>query len=438
MRERFVMGSLVAQRALIVAGAFLLASSTIGGAYTLKTRHTFCQNQGCPDGSYPETGLIMDQTGAVYGTTTGGGVNGDYGVAFRLTISDHKITYARLHSFCKKTNCSDGQRPNGVLVIDTQGNLYGTAPISGQSHRSGLVFELSPSGSGWKYTVLYRFCSQPNCADGGEPGVGLAYEGQSTGAPWDGASPLYGTTFIGGKYDNGVVYQLTRSGSVWTQTAIHNFQSSSYPNNLLVDSSGNIFGTTSEGGKYGGGLMFKLSFSNGSWSTSVLHNFCNQTNCADGSFPVGLMVMDASGNLYGTTQNGGSGQECGGNAGCGVVFERGAGGTYSVLYNFCSVNQCVDGLQPNELLVESSGNLLGGAFYGGSANSGVFFELVNNAGSWSETVLYNFCSQTGCTDGQYPGGGLLMNAAGDIWGTSLYGGSGKCTYGCGTVFEFVP
>lgn len=421
-----------APRVLIVAGAFLLASVTICGAFTLKTRHNFCRDQFCSDGAIPFAGLITDQAGAVYGTATGGGAN-NYGVVFRLVISGQKITYSRLHSFCKKPDCSDGADPKSVLVIDQAGNLYGTAAESTTgSSPSGVVFELSPSSNGWKYSVLYRFCSQSNCTDGGTPEVGLAYQGQSSGTPWDGTSPLYGTTDLGGKYGNGVVYQLTKSGSAWTETVIHAFQSSKHANSLLVDSSGSLFGTTDQGGKYGAGLMFRLSFSNGSWSESVLRNFCNQTNCTDGANPLGLLAMDASGNLYGVTAAGGSSQAC--VNGCGVVFERSAGGTYSVLYSFCSLSQCADGYLPEELLLESSGNLLGGTFDGGTADSGVLFELVNNSGSWSESVLYNLCSKTGCTDGWSVRGGLLEDSAGDIWGITVSGGVADE----GTVFELVP
>ena len=128
----------------------------------------------------------------------------------------------------------------------------------------------------------------------------------------------------------GAIYGLTKDGSLWNFSVIHNFDSAQYPNPPAVSAAGDIFGTLEQGGKYNSGIMYRID--NGTWYTVVLHNFCNTANCADGAFPQSRLLIDSSGNLFGTTSWGGA---C--DAHCGVVFERTAGGYYSVLYNFCSL-----------------------------------------------------------------------------------------------------
>ena len=418
--------------ATVAVLAFVPGPLSHASAYTLKTLHTFCQQgSSCADGVLPQ-GLIMDSAGAVYGVTSEGGSSG-YGTAFKLSVSGHKVTFARLHTFCVKVNCTDGADPQGLLVIDRDGQLYGTAFVGLYGY--GVAFELSHASGHWRYTVLYNFCpQQTTCPDGEIPTTGLAYKGQASGQPWDETSPLFGTTSLGGAFGNGVVFELQKSGSSWKETVIHSFKSSSAPNSLLVDSAGNIFGTNQTGGTNGRGLLYRLAA--GTWTESTLHNFCDASNCTDGADPGGNIVVDGSGDLFGTTLGGGTGEAaCTGSPGtaapCGVVFERSAGGSYSVLYDFCPASGCTDGAEPDDLVLDATGNLLGSTSQGGAGANGVVFGLTNNSGQWSQAVLHDFCTQAGCTDGYWPLG-LLQDSVGDIWGVGQEGGKNN---GHGTIFE---
>ena len=300
--------------------------------------------------------------------------------------------------------------------------------------RSGSIFSLTRGAKGWGLRVLHTFSGdEATC-------FGLAYQGQESGAPWNGTSPLFGVTDTGGQYGNGYVYELKPSG--WTYTDIHNFQTSSYPNRPLVDATGNVFGTVINGGKYGGGLMYKLAA--GTWGETVLHNFCAGA-CAEGARPVGKLLMDAAGNLFTMTRDGGLGA-CNEGDGCGVVSERTAGGSYNVLYKLCSLANCADGADPGNagLIMDSAGHLFGTTNGGGSAlhcasqldgGCGVAFELTESGGSWSEAVLHPFCNWDNCGDGSYPDASLALDGAGDLFGTTLLLGA----HGDGgTVFELIP
>ena len=169
----------------------------------------------------------------------------------------------------------------------------------------------------------------------------------------------------------------------------------------------------------------------------VLYSFCPQSGCADGAQPVAGLIMDAAGNLYGTTRIGGAGVDCGGPS-CGVVFKLAPDGTQTVLYSFCPQSGCADGAGPRAgLLMDAAGNLYGTTFSGGAQGSGVVFKLAPDG---TETVLYSFCSQANCTDGLQPFAGLIMDAAGNLYGTTKVGGTGGTggAFGQGVVFKLAP
>ena len=190
-----------------VLGLLTLAgASNSAFAYTEKTLRAFCQERKCADGSHPHD-LAMDQSGNLYGVTDSGGKH-QGGSVFEYTPSTG--AYNVLYSFCKEANCADGRFPYRVkLVIDAAGNLYGTTGEYGpNSSFGGVVFELVRGESGWQYKILYAFCAEVNCADGGGPATGVTYVGASTDAPYDGVSPLYGTTAFEGPYGRGVVFEL--------------------------------------------------------------------------------------------------------------------------------------------------------------------------------------------------------------------------------------
>lgn len=414
----------------MIFGAAAIASLTCGGAYahraapqyTEKTLHAFCAWKNCKDGIGPFA-LVRDRSGNLYGVTLG---LDDYARVFKHDPITRKYTV--LYRF------GAGYSYPSDPIVDTDGNLYG-AMQNGGTHDDGVVYKLAYNGSSWTYSVLHAFAG----ADGRGP-VGLTYAGKSAGAPWDGSSPLFGVGTVGGGSDNGVAYELTHSGSTWQETVIHDFTAGKYPNELTMDSAGNLFGTTQQGGKYGAGLMYKLAA--GTWTQSVLWNFCHSEGCPDGDGPLGRLLIDAAGNVFGTTFGGGdTNKECPGNGGpggCGVVFERPAAGGYQVIYKFMSY---VDGANPKgSLIMDSAGNLLGAAD-GGANASGVVFELENAGGSWSESNLYAFCSKVNCADGDHPNTTIIQDAAGHIYGTAFGGGWGKhCgdLHSCGTLFRLTP
>ncbi|MBV8888482.1 MAG: VCBS repeat-containing protein [Alphaproteobacteria bacterium] len=376
------------------------------------------------------------------------------------------------YSFCAYLGCPDGYRPNGALVMDAAGNLYGTTFSGGIQNtsnlcgvnRCGVVFELTPNGTGWTETVLYRFCSQTNCADGQRPNPGSLVI--------DGAGNLYGTTGYGGTGVScgngcGVVFELSpnRQRTAWTETVLYSFCPQSkcadgaFPNGgLLVDATGNLYGTTTEGGgtacpsnSAGCGVVFELSPNQQqtAWTETVLYRFCQKSKCTDGGLPNTGLIMDGSGNLYGTTNTGGANtvaNVC--SYGCGAAFEltpnqARTAWSEAVLYSFCSQANCSDGALPSAgLVIDASGYLYGTTYGGGYQNfctgiigCGVVFELVpGQQAEWTEMVLYDFCAQTNCLDGFQPFAGLLIDRTGNLYGTAQNGGA----YTFGTAFELAP
>jgi hypothetical protein len=426
----------ILHRVLTIAALIALAAVPASGApnYKLKLLHAFCKLKDCTDGLTPDGGLLQDSTGALYGATSTGGKY-DEGLVFKLIQNGTTWTEYVLHNFCK-SSCTDGANPVGDLIMDKDGNLYGVTffGYGGHGANGGTFFKLTNEGNGWKFSLLLNFNTHVS--------FGLAYAGQSKGAPWDGHSPLFGTTLLGGHYQNGTVFELTTDGSKWTYTTIHTFQSASGPNPVLVDSAGNIWGTACCNAKFLAGELYKLA--PGTWKQTIVKNFCSAVACSDGSYPVGRLLMDASGNLFGVTYGGGT-TGCAQNQGCGVAFERSAGGTYSVIYTFCSLANCADGSNPYYagLTEDKSGHLFGTTLNGGSGANcskkggcGTAFELSNNGGgSWSESVLHSFCNFANCGDGALPQAPVNVIATGEVFGTTTdLGAHGNG----GTVFELVP
>jgi uncharacterized repeat protein (TIGR03803 family) len=207
-----------------------------------------------------------------------------------------------------------------------------------------------------------------------------------------------------------------------------------FPNGLILDGEGNLYGTTGLGGAYGHGAVFELSpNTHGSWTESVLYSFCSADNCSDGDEPAAGVIFDGSGNLYGTTNRGGA--QSGG-----VVFKvtPRAGGrwTESVLHSFCSNSNCGDGKESDAgLIFDGAGNLYGTTLAGGSEGEGVVFKLKPRTdGRWTESVLYSFCSAANCSDGSEPLAGLIFDGTGNIYGTTAIGGA----QGWGVAFVLIP
>jgi len=422
----------------MAALALAFAIAPAASAYTEKTLHSFCTESDCGDGETPRDGLLMDSSGDLYGTTEFGGKY-NKGLLFKLIPNAKKTKYTEhiLKNFCAKAGCPDGTYPDSELIMDVDGNIYGTTEGGGK-HADGAVFKMRPVANGWAFSIIHSFCgSPPNCPDGGVPYGGLAYAGQASGALWDGISPLFGTTSLGGAQNKGIVYELSPGNSGWTTKVLHSFNpsggvDSAYPGPLLVDSSGNLFGVTYLGGANGAGVLYRLAA--GTWKETTLHNFCAEPDCTDGNGGMGRLAMDAAGNIFGVAIDGGSGANCPEPNGCGVAFERTATGKYQVIYDFCSKANCKDGIEPAAgLVLDGSGNLLGPTHIGGMTSFGTVF-MLSNGSKWTEQTLYNFCSAQTCSDGSNPVAPVIVDAHGNIYGTASQTGAD----GGGSVFKLTP
>jgi uncharacterized repeat protein (TIGR03803 family) len=279
------------------------------GLWTETVLYSFCSKASCPDGANPQSGVIMDAVGNLYGATYYGGAPPGGGAVFELTPGASGWTETILYSF--SNDISDGEFPYGGLIFDAVGNLYGTTLAGGVSNL-GTVFELSPVGGAWAETVLHSFGG----GDGAKPFAGLVL---------DAAGNLYGTTIYGGKQTCGglgcgTVFEFTPSAEGgWTETVLHQFAGGASDGELpqagvILDSSGNIYGTTSQGGKECSGLscgtVFMLTAGgDGQWTESVFRFPGGRS----GEMPTAPLTFDAAGSLYGTTT-------VGGNGGGGTVF----------------------------------------------------------------------------------------------------------------------
>jgi uncharacterized repeat protein (TIGR03803 family) len=362
------------------------------------------------DGSIPYPAVIFDAKGNLYGTTALGGASGA-GAVFELIPSNGKWTEKVLHSF----NGQDGAEPFASLIFDAKGNLYGTTEAGG-ANGDGTVFELTSSKGSWTETTLYNFNGQ----DGNEPEGGVVFDAKGN---------LYGTTTLGGTYDDGTVFELTSSGGKWTERVLHNFNPSGkdalFPEaSVVFDSNGNLYGTTYGGGANGAGTVFELTpTSKGAWTAKVLHSF--NLNGKDGIVPEAALIFDAKGNLYGTTSAGGTNNE-------GTVFELTPSNgkwTEKVLYSFSHSGGSV---LFSGITFDAKGNLYGSTYAGGKYSYGTVFELTPANGKWAEQVLHSFDPNNG--DGLLSTAGVAFDKKGNLYGTTYEGGAS----GNGVVFEISP
>jgi uncharacterized repeat protein (TIGR03803 family) len=382
------------------------------------TENVLASFSGAPDAAIPECSLVRDAAGNLYGTSIAGGkVNG--GAVFKLSATGKKKI---LYSF---TGGADGESPVAGLVRDSAGNLYGTT--NNGFGGFGTVFKIDTAGQS---TVLHTFAGG---TDGANPVAALI---EDTGGN------LYGTTYAGGSslcYQSvgcGTVFKIDPSGN---ETILHAFTGvpdGAYPYAGLVrDNVGNLYGTTASGGQfgctaeYGCGTVFKIDTTG---VETVLYRF---TGTPDGAYPQSVLVSDTLGNFYGTTAGGGAVVCYNNSYGCGTVFELDSHGNETVLYAFLGTP---DGSEPTGNLVRDAlGSLYGTTEYGGSSDHGTVFKLN---GTGTEVVLHAFGGLSR-RDGALPEGGLIRDAAGNLYGTTANGGStqsSSCPYGCGTVFKLKP
>ncbi len=371
------------------------------------------------NGNTPDSALVRDAAGNLYGTTISGGnpaCSGGCGVAFELSpTSEGGWKDTVLHSF---TGGLDGDLIFGGLALDAAGNLYGTATRGGK-YGFGNVFELSPvAGHGWKFSVLYAFKGEN---DGTTPAFGVIL---------DSAGNLYGV-------NSQTVFELSPvAGGGWKHTVLHVFQGLQSLVGVTLDASGNLFGATADGGisngncELGCGTVYELSQVAGVWKETTLYSF---TGNADGAMPLGNVTLDSAGNVYGVTGLGGNLDSC--PSGCGVVYEltpSGSAWNESVLLAF----NYADGEQPHgQLVFDASGNLYGTTQFDNQTNCGcgLVYELSPASGGlWNQTVLHIF---VGGSAGQFPAAGLTADGAGNFYGTTEGGGN---VTGSGTIFVVTP
>jgi uncharacterized repeat protein (TIGR03803 family) len=363
---------------------------------------------GPNDGAGPNGGLVFDAAGNMYGTTIGGGSAGD-GTAFELSpLQDGRWQEVILYNFCSAGSggvCPDGALPNGGLVFDARGNLYGMTLYGGDAiGGGGAVFELSPPsqpGGSWTEQVLWSFGETP---DGEFPYGGLAI---------DAVGNLYGTNSNAGEYGFGQVFELVPGENGWTETRLYNFcpkrpdcSDGAYPKaGVTLDKVGNLYGTTTFGGAPHGdgwGVVYELSPTQSGWTETVIQAFNSKTG---GRTSAGITI-DPAGNLYGGLSQGGD-DSCGG---------------YFRLKPFEGfLLQSGNGCSPGSDLVYGAGALFGSTGQGGTNSQGVLFKFTAKGNRVTQTILYNFCQQVNCADGSMPNGSPTLNN-GQLYGATAEGG----------------
>jgi len=352
-----------------------------GGTYTVL--HNFAGPTG--DGRYSYAEVTPDVSGNLYGTTDSGGAYGA-GVIFEVATGG---TESVVHNF---GGAGDGITPEGAGIIDASGNMYGTTAFGGASN-DGTIWELAADGT---YTVLHSFASDE----------GAYFRGRLIE---DKAGNLYGTALFGGADNGGTVFEYSAKGQL---TVLHTFSGSGTDgadpeHGVVMDKSGNLFGVTAFGGTYNGGVVYEIA---GDGTFTTLHSFSGGN---DGDFPYGGLAIDSSGNLYGSTADGGAYK-------AGTVFKLAHGGTLTTLYSFTGGS---DGGNPEGDMLLIGKDLYSTTTYGGAGNFGVVYELTSKG---KEKVLADF---TG-TNGQAYSAGLAANGK-TFYGTTEYGG----TDGYGVVFS---
>ena len=401
----------------MAAAVMLLVSTLAAQAQTYSVLHNFSGR----DGSGPSFALTSDRAGNLYGTTELGGSHcgsSGCGTVYEMVRNGSGWILKQLYDFAGGTV---GELPLSGVIFGADGSLYG-ATNSGGQHGAGTIYKLQPPATvckkvqcPWQETVLYSFTG---LSDGGLPEGDLIF---------DRAGNLYGTASVGGSGSCsggcGVVFQLTPAHGGWTYTVLYSFTSladGALPESgVILDQSGNIYGTTVAGGAHTMGTVFELTKTGATWTKSTLHDF---QGGSDGEFPQAGLVFDPAGNLYGFASLGGDHNN-------GTAFElqpSADGWNYSVIFSFGQ--EVADPVATPTL--DSAGNLYGAAFGGGAHGPGGIFKLTFSGGTWDYIPLHYF---TGL-DGQYPFGSVRFDSEGNLYGTASGGG----TSGDGVVFEITP
>jgi hypothetical protein len=435
--------SSVSATALVICCAFLLAAMIIepAAAQNYAVIHNF---SGGSDGSAPNAGIILDSGGRVYGTTAAGGNTGancNYngaengcGAVYRLTAHGSVWITSPLYVF---QGGQDGNSPWARVIAGPDGTLFGTTMFGGSGPcvnnqfgtGCGTIFRLQPPANAcgsvscpWHETVLYRFDGAGSGTHGANPMSEVVF---------DTAGNFYGTASVGGASGYGLVYKMTKTNGGWTYSVIYSFagppsDGAGPESGLIFDQAGNLYGTTASG-PHGLGAIFELTPSGNSFTEKILYSL-NQ-NGSDGSEPQGGLIFDPSGNLYGTTTQGGADM-------AGTAFEltpNGNSWTFSLLTNFPNNGcfSCIPGSAAS-LFRDSAGDLYGTSPNGGSSGfCGAVFKLTPAQSGYTYNSLYDFQCDA---NGSFPYGNVVPDGSGNLLGAAGGGGSS----GHGVVFTISP
>ncbi len=425
--------------ALIVASVVSLPAH----AQSFQIIHYF---SGTTDGEYPLAGLTLDSAGNLYGTSSSMSNQQTCPtgclVVYQLSPNGSGWNFTVVFA---GQSASQGSTAISSMVFGPDGNLYGTTAYGGNGNGCypgrgcGVVFKMAPANGGWNQSIVYPFSALP---DGNFPRGQLAF---------DSAGNLYGATSgggsnvgcLGGGCDgNGTVYKLALANGSASESILYAFGSTRVDDGVgpsggvAIDSQGNLYGTTVAGGELNHGTVFELMPSGSGWSETTLYNFHGGN---DGIFPAAGVIVDAAGNLYGSTEYD---YHLGGG---GTVFELSPSGTswtHNVLYEFpsrsCGTPPCHLGAGPqSNLIMDRAGNLYGTTSVDGSYGCGAVFKLTRAGDTWNYTSLHDF---TCGIDGDSPVGSLVMDSAGNLYGTTTTGGVPDlyCGDGCGVIFKITP
>jgi uncharacterized repeat protein (TIGR03803 family) len=407
---------------VFLLGAFALRVPA--GAQTESTIYSFTLHESF----WPEGGLVEDAGGNLYGTTVGGGTYGT-GTVYQLSPpAKGSTTWSKTVLYNFQPWGITGHTPSSELAIDSSGDLYGVTWSGGDGRcHCGVLYELVPpatAGAPWTHFVRHAFTNSGN--DGRLPNSPVVFS----------SSTIYGVTQQGGLNDSGIIYQFTPGKNGGTYSVLYSFganNDASSPNGpLLMDSAGSLYGVTSLGGAFNVGAVYKLSppQSGGSWTESILFSFGGGSQ-SSGITPVGNLLFDSLGNLYGVTEFGGASQ-------LGVAYELSpASGSWTenVLFNFSKAagSSPLAGMTWNP----SNGSLYGTTSAGASHTHGSVFQLTPPAsgGLWTETLLEQFTY----TNGGLPSGRVLRDpTTGYLYGTTYNGGASGCDGNCGVDYQLIP
>ncbi|HTT97726.1 MAG TPA: choice-of-anchor tandem repeat GloVer-containing protein [Rhizomicrobium sp.] len=436
---------------LVAMSGFSALPAQASSESPYRVLHTYCSKAKCADGAVGEGMLAIDPNGNLFTVANSGGAR-EGGTLSELTpnTSGSKYAFHRVKHFCNPGGCATGGQPMSGPILDTAGNLYGTTSNYG-NRQCGTVFMATPASTtpgAAKATmhVLHAF----NGYDGCNPYFGrLAYQGEESRAPYDGTSPLFGMTNAGGYKGRGVVFELTPPASgkdKWHERLLYSFcnltncADGQFPQgNLTMDSSGNLFGGTTDG------KIFELTpANNGRYSYRVIYTSTTSEAYAQ-------ITVESNGTLIGVADAGGS-------ANMGTLFSlspnicracnaRDVSYQYTLLHDFCLGGlPCTDGYLPGSFVLDAVGNIFGTTFAGGANPAPPGFINYTGAGvvfryftSGDFAVIHNFCSEANCADGGMPLGGLTRDNALNLYGTTSAGGSTTNTdSGAGVVYQLEP